>query len=207
MLYNTQKGKNMLVDYTNTEMTENYKLMAQSIIPRPIAWVVTESDGVVNVAPFSYFTGLSSNPPTMIFSVGHKSDGSPKDTLRNLREQRRCTVCMVKPEHLERMHLSSKEMQADRSEAERFDIPLKRIVDGFPPMIEGVPTAFFCELYSEVDLGASKTIPLIVEIKQQYIDDEAISDKERMTIDFEPVARVGKRYALLGEEVEAPKIP
>jgi len=197
----------MLIDYTNREMTEKYKLMAQSIIPRPIAWVVTESGGVVNVAPFSYFTGLSSNPPTMIFSVGHKSDGSPKDTLRNLREQRTCTLCMVKPEHLEKMHLSSKEMQADWSEAERFDIPLKHVVDGFPPMIEGVPIAFFCELHSEVDLGSSTTIPLIVEIKQQYIDAQVISNTERMTIDFEPVARVGKRYALLGDEIEAPKIP
>ncbi len=197
----------MLFDYSDTEAIEYYKLMAQAIIPRPIAWVVTENDGVINVAPFSYFTGLSSNPPTMIFSVGHKSDDSPKDTLRNLRTSKKCTVCMVKPDHLEMMHFSSKEMQADLSEAEQFAIPLQSIVEGYPPMIKGAPVAFVCDLYSEVDLGASKTIPLIVEIKQQFIDDVCISDKERLTIDFEPLARVGKSYALLGDTIEPPKIP
>lgn len=197
----------MLIDYTDTEAIENYKLMAQTIIPRPIAWVVTENDGIINIAPFSYFTGLSSNPPTMIFSVGHKSDGSPKDTLYNLRKNRKCTLCMVKPEHLDMMHFSSKEMQADVSEAEAFDIPLKNIVDGYPPMIKGAPVAFVCDLYSEVELGQSKTIPLIVEIKQQFIDDACINDRERMTVDFDPVARVGKSYALLGEEVAPPALP
>ncbi len=197
----------MLIDYTDTEAIENYKLMAQTIIPRPIAWVVTENDGVINVAPFSYFTGLSSNPPTMIFSVGHKSDGTPKDTLYNLRKNGKCTLCMVKPEHLQMMHFSSKEMPSDISEAKTFDIPLHSIIDGYPPMITGASVAFVCDLYSEVDLAQSKTIPLIVEIKYQFIDDTCISDTERMTIDMDTIARVGKSYALLGEEITPPQIP
>ncbi len=114
---------------------------------------------------------------------------------------------MVKPEHLEMMHFSSKEMTADKSEAKHFDIPLEHIIDDYPPMIKGAPVAFICDLYSEVDLGESKTIPLIVEIKHQFIDDACISDKERMTIDFDAVARVGKSYALLGEEIDPPKTP
>jgi len=197
----------VLFDYSVANVAENYKLMSQTIIPRPIAWIVTENNGIVNVAPFSYFTGLSSNPPTMIFSVGHKSDGTPKDTLANLRTTKKCTVCMVKPEDLEKMHFSSKEIEANISEAKAFDIPLNYLQEGFPPMVKGAPVAFFCELYSEVDLGASKTIPLILEIKQQFIDDTCITDPDRLTIEFEPVARVGKSYALLGKSIEPPKIP
>ncbi len=197
----------MIFDYSDTKAIENYKLMAQTIIPRPIAWVVTERNGVVNVAPFSYFTGLSSNPPTMIVSVGHKSDGSPKDTLKNLRETRKCTICMVSPKHLEMMHMSSKEMDEALSEAEAFDIPIVPVVEGYPPMVEGAPVAFVCDLYKEIDLGGSKTVPLIVEIRHQYVDDDCITDKERLTIEFEPVARVGKSYALLGQEIVPPKIP
>ena len=197
----------MLFDYSDTDSIENYKLMAQTIIPRPIAWIVTEENGVVNVAPFSYFTGLSSNPPTIIVSVGHKSDGSPKDTLANLRKTGKCTVCMVSPGHLEMMHFSSKEMAHGKSEAERFEIPLKGMVEGFPPMVEGSPVAFFCELYREIDLNGSKTVPLILEIKAQFVDDACITDKERLTIEFQPVARVGKSYALLGEEVVPPSVP
>jgi len=194
----------MLIDYNTPDA---YKLMAQSIIPRPIAWVVTEHNGVINVAPFSYFTGLSSNPPTMLFSVGHKSDGTPKDTLRNLRETKKCTVCIAAVEQLEHLHFSSKELEAHISEAAHFDIPHNRVADGYPPMIEGVPVAFFCDFFSEVDLGASQTIPLIVRIKQQFIDDACVTDKERLTIDFEPIARIGKSYARLGEELTPPDIP
>ena len=197
----------MLFNYQNQNPTDIYKLMSQAIIPRPIAWIVTENDGVVNVAPFSYFTGLSSNPPTMIVSIGHKSDGTPKDTLANIRRNKKCTVCMVDPKHLEMMHFSSKELQGDVSEAESFDIPLKNVAEGYPPMVDGAPVAFFCDLYSEVDLGQSKTIPLIIEIKKQYISDDAITDVEKMVVEYKPLARVGKKYALPGDTVEPPAIP
>ncbi|WP_345972893.1 flavin reductase family protein [Sulfurimonas diazotrophicus] len=197
----------MLVNYDAATAGDIYKLMSQTIIPRPIAWVVTESSGVVNVAPFSYFTGLSSNPPTMLFSVGHKSDGTPKDTLRNLRETRKCTVCIASEAQLEHLHFSSKELEAHVSETEQFDIPHTRPVPGYPPMIEGAPVAFFCDLYSEVDLGESKTVPLIVEIKEQFVDDACIADKARLTITFDPIARIGKSYAHIGEERTPPPIP
>ncbi len=197
----------MLVDYENKELTQKYQLMAQTIIPRPIGWVVTKNNGVVNVAPFSYFMGLSSDPATMVVSIGHKSDGSQKDTLKNIRETKKCTICMVSEELLEEMHFSSKEISSSQSEAEMFDITLKDIVDDFPPVVDKTPSAFFCELYQEIDLRGSKTIPLIVEIKKQFISDEIVIDKDRFTIEYEPVARVGKSYALLGKKITPPLIP
>ncbi len=197
----------MLIDYSEKELTQRYQFMAQTIIPRPIAWVVTENDGVVNVAPFSYFMGLSSEPATMVISIGHKSDGSQKDTLRNLRESKKCTICMVDGKLLEKMHFSSKELDASLSEADVFKIPLTRPYDNFPPMVEGTPSAFFCEFYQELELKGSRTIPLVVEIRQQFIDDACISDSETMHIGFDAVARVGKSYAMLGEEIAPTKIP
>lgn len=194
----------MLIDYASTDISL-YKLMSQSIIPRPIAWIVTENEGVLNIAPFSYFTGLSSNPPTMIVSVGHKSDGTPKDTLANLRKHKKCTLCMVFEDHLEPMHLSSQELEHTKSEAETFDISTEKVLEDFPPMIKDVPVAFFCELFDEISLGQSKTIPLILEIKQQFIDDRVITDTEKMGIDFDPVARVGRSYKFLGETATPPK--
>ncbi len=197
----------MLVDYANKELTQKYQLMAQTIIPRPIAWIVTQNEeGLLNIAPFSYFMGLSSEPATMMVSIGHKSDGSQKDTLKNLRETKKCAICMVDEAHLEAMHFSSKELGANESEATAFNIETKEVVEGFPPMVAGVPSAFFCEFYQEIELKGSKTIPLVVEIKAQFIDDEIISDKERITLDYAPLARVGKSYALLGKNITPPTI-
>ena len=197
----------MLIDYKDKEPIQRYKLMSQTIIPRPIAWIVTKSkDGILNIAPFSYFTALSSNPPTMIVSIGHKSDKSPKDTLKNIRETKKCTICIVDEKNLKKMHFSSKELSSQISEADVFDIKTKEILKDFPPMVENVPSAFFCEFYQEIDLKGSKTIPLIVEIKAQFLDDKIITDKEKITIDFNPLARVGKSYATLGKSITPPDI-
>ena len=192
---------------TDTTLNENYKLMAQTILPRPIAWVVTEDNGIINIAPFSYFIGLSSEPATVLISVGHKPDGTPKDTLANIRKTKKCTICMVEEKNLEKMHFSSKSLDKDISEAEEFGIKTQRMVDGYPPMIEGVPSAYFCDFNQEIDLGGGTTIPLVLNVKEIFIEDKNISDKERLSISFKPVARIGKSYAFLGEEIDAPSIP
>jgi len=189
------------------DVNENYKLMAQTIIPRPIAWVVTEDEGVVNIAPFSYFIGLSSEPATVLVSVGHKADGTPKDTLANLRKHRKCTICMVQESDLQKMHFSSKGLDKALSEAEAFNIATEPMVEGFPPKIQGVPAAYACTLNQEIDLDGSSTIPLVLNVEQIFVDDAVISNQERLTIDFNPVARIGKSYAFLGEEIIPPAIP
>ena len=193
----------MIIDYADKELTQRYQLMAQTIIPRPIAWIVTQNEkGTVNIAPFSYFMGLSSEPPCMIVSIGHKRDGSPKDTLKNIRESKKCTICMVDELNLTKMHQSSQELASQESEAETFNIETKNAVEGFPPMVADVKSAFFCEFLQEVALKGSQTIPLIVEIKQQYIANEIIADKEKLTLEYSPVARVGKSYARIGEDIK-----
>jgi len=198
----------MLFDLAKDKtVNESYKLMAQTIIPRPIAWVVTEDEGIVNIAPFSYFIGLSSDPASVLVSVGHKADGTPKDTLANIRKHKKCTICMVQENDLEKMHLSSKGLDKEVSEAEMFNIETVFLTDGYPPMIKGVPSAYFCELNQEIDLGGGSTIPLVLNVKQIFVDDEVITNKERLTIAFKPVARIGKSYAFLGEDIEAPSIP
>jgi flavin reductase (DIM6/NTAB) family NADH-FMN oxidoreductase RutF len=113
---------------------------------------------------------------------------------------------MVDENLLEKMHLSSKEMHPSQSEADEFNIPLKDLKNDFPAMVDGTPSALFCEFYQEIDLKDSKTIPLVLEIKEQYISDEIIIDKEKIILDYEPVARIGKSYALLGKKITPPKI-
>ncbi len=195
----------MIFDFEKIEAKDRYKLMAGGIIPRPIAWIVTVGlDDVVNIAPFSYFTGLSSNPPTVIVSIGHKSDGSQKDTLKNIRETKKCTICLCDKKELKPMHFSSKELPQGTSESEAFNIETKVIDENFPPIVKDVPVAFFCHLYSEVELKGSKTIPLILEIKKEYAKDGVIDENLRSI--FSPVARLGGEYAFLCDPIKPPEI-
>lgn len=196
----------MLIDFQQKTAAERYHLITNTVIPRPIAWIATQGE-VVNIAPFSYFTPLSSEPATLIISIGHRPDGTPKDTLRNLRVSKKCVVCIVDREHFEAMHLSSKSLDASQSEVEIFDIPTQELIEGFPPMPKGIKVAFFCEYLQEVDLKGTKTIPVIVEIKHLYLNNEIISDTEKVNLEFAGIARVGRSYAMQGENIMAPDIP
>ncbi|MRI57911.1 MAG: flavin reductase [Epsilonproteobacteria bacterium] len=190
----------MIVDFSDLELKYRYKIMSRTVIPRPIAWIVTEGKSL-NIAPFSYYIPLSSNPPTLIVSIGHKKDGSPKDTLKNILEQKRCTICSVNPELLTKMHQSSESLDENLSEAEVFDIPTKRLIEGYPPIVSDTPAAFFCDLFQKIELGG-KTIPLILEVKRYYVDDRYVKDKESFDIEIEAVARVGKEYRLCTQKIE-----
>jgi len=196
----------MLIDFQEKTPSERYFLMASSIIPRPIAWILTEGE-VLNIAPFSYFAPLSSQPATLMVSIGHRPDATPKDTLRNLRESKKCVVSIVDEDHFEAMHMSSKGLDASQSELEVFDIPVQKCIEGFPPMPQGIKVAYFCEYLQEVDLKGSTTIPVILEIKHLYLDNEIITDKEKITIEFSSIARTSREYASLNKNIPTPKIP
>ncbi len=76
----------MDLDPARLSMSERYKLLIGGIVPRPIAFVSSVSpDGKTNLAPFSFFNGVSSNPMTLMFCPANNADGSEKDTLRNVR--------------------------------------------------------------------------------------------------------------------------
>jgi len=188
----------MIYDFLQTDKSERYKLISDVVVPRPIAWIVTQDEGIINIAPFSFFTALSSEPPTVMVSIGHKSDNSPKDTLYNLRKNKKCVICSVKEEDLRAMHFSSEPLAKGESEAKKFNIETEKILENFPPMIKSAPSAMFCTLLQEVELEGSKTLPIFLKIEQMYVDEKY---KKHL------LARVGKAYASYSKDILAPTIP
>ncbi len=179
-----------IIDFEKIESVERYKLMAGNIIPRPVAWIVTENDGVVNIAPFSYFTGVSSVPPLLMVSIGRWKKGinEPKDTFKNIKETKKASVCLVPIELTEKMDKTGEVLPHNISEAEKFGIELQRIDENFPPIVKGCKRAFLTNFYGTFENEEMATIPFFLRINKMYIEGE-----------FEPVARVGKGYARLCE--------
>jgi flavin reductase (DIM6/NTAB) family NADH-FMN oxidoreductase RutF len=97
-----------------------YKLMIGMIVPRPIAFVSTvDAAGVRNLAPFSYFTACSSNPPVICFCTAVRSDPRPyRDTLRNIEATGEFVVNMVSEEFAEKMNLCASEVPPEVDEFE-----------------------------------------------------------------------------------------
>ncbi len=194
----------MIIDIKEQTPNKIYHLMTSIIVPRPIAWVVTEGR-VTNIAPFSYFTALSSDPATVLISIGHRPDGSPKDTLRNLRETKRCAICIVGQEHFEAMHFSSKSLAPEESELDIFDIQTERIFDGYPPVPVGIKATLFGKYMKEVELPG-KTVPVIIEIEHLYADESVITDPDKLKIEMDAIARMGGDYRVLGDRLKVSEV-
>src|SRR5262245_65977124 len=74
----------MLFDMETLPKQDRYKILAASVVPRPIAWVTTKSrDGIVNAAPFSFFNAMGSDPPTLAIGIMHR-EGRLKDTAADI---------------------------------------------------------------------------------------------------------------------------
>ena len=95
----------MIYDPDKITFQETHKLMIGSIVPRPIAFVGTTSlKKVDNIAPFSYFNGVCSNPPTVMFAPARRGwDGKEKDTLVNIRDTKEFTVNIVSESFAQQM--------------------------------------------------------------------------------------------------------
>jgi flavin reductase (DIM6/NTAB) family NADH-FMN oxidoreductase RutF len=113
-------GKEVIIDPASAGPRDTYKLMVGAIVPRPIAFVSSLSaGGIRNLAPFSFFTGISANPPVVCFSpMVRGSDGRRKDTLNNIEATGEFVVNVVSEEFVERMNLCSPEYPPEVDEFE-----------------------------------------------------------------------------------------
>lgn len=184
----------MLLDYQNMEDLDRYKVMSGTVVPRPIAWIVTEDEGIINAAPFSYFIPLSSNPATLVVSIGKKSDGSLKDTLANILKTQKATICFANKDNLEELKLCANPLAKNKSEIETYSIAVVKVLEDFPPMISSSQSALFCTFYDTIKMP-SETTPVILEVKKQFIEDARIDEKMHITV--ENIGRVGASFAAL----------
>jgi flavin reductase (DIM6/NTAB) family NADH-FMN oxidoreductase RutF len=188
-----------------------YHLMTQTIIPRPIAWALTKNtDDTLNLAPFSYFNAVCSDPPLCMLSMGKKPDGASKDTASNLVEGAYCVIHIAHVGQAEAITATASTLAYGDSEVlannitlvEHADWPLKRIAD--------CPIAYLCKVHSRTEIGNVPQQMVFVEALSLYVDDNAVTEKnERLYIDalaVNPLARLGaNQYAQLGKVMNTPR--
>ena len=183
---------------------QTYKLMTGAIVPRPIAWVTTLSpEGVVNAAPFSAFTLLSQDPPTILFQAveGERE----KDTARNIRLSGEFVVNIPNLPLLEKMHLCSASLPPEQSEVERFGIATAPSLCVKPPRIADAPICFECKLIMYFPIGREPHVVFIGEVKHFYVRDDLYDEGRIDQALLQPICRIGGPwYARLGEMIHMP---
>ncbi len=193
---------------------QRYHLMTQTIIPRPIAWALTDSgNNSFNLAPFSYFTAVSSAPPILMLSVGKKPNGDSKDTLVNIINNKQVVIHIASAQHAALVTQTSQTLTHGESELTEAKIATTEF-DGFSlPRIAQCDIAYGCELYEIKELGDVPQSLIFVEVKQVYINDKVadIDNKQRIKVHADkisPLSRLGGgEYATIDKpfEIERPK--
>jgi flavin reductase (DIM6/NTAB) family NADH-FMN oxidoreductase RutF len=109
----------MQIDPALQSQADNYKILTNVVVPRPIAWVTTvNASGLVNLAPYSFFNALGSDPLFVAVSIGERARGAPKDTAGNILASREFVVNMVTEDLLSAMNLPAADFPPDISELE-----------------------------------------------------------------------------------------
>ena len=142
------------VDFERIPLADAYKLQIGSIVPRPVAWVSTISGaGLTNLAPFSYFNGICSNPPALLFCPVNHADGREKDTLRNILEVGDFVVNIATEALVSAVNHTAAEYPAEISEFAAAGLtPLPGVVVRSPRVAES-PIHLECRLLQVVDVG------------------------------------------------------
>lgn len=195
----------MLIDLTTLKPAEAYFLMTQSVIPRPIAWVLSQNPGDgYNLAPFSFFNAVASDPPTIVFSVGIQEGGGAKDTSRNIKERPSFTVNIASVDQLPVLNQTSATLPYGESEVDANSIELAE-VEGFDvPRVADSKIALLCERYHIQKVGNRDQMLIFGEIKSLYVADHCVetTEKGRLRIiaeNVQPLARLGAgEYADFG---------
>jgi len=138
--------------HTKTER-ENYKFLIGSIIPRPVAFVTSLSEeGVLNGAPFSYFNIVSSNPPMISLSI-QRSEGSQKDTARNILNSKEFVVHIVDEQNVEKINTTAASLPPNQSEVQLAELTPVESVKVSVPGVKEAKVRMECVLEYSLELG------------------------------------------------------
>jgi flavin reductase (DIM6/NTAB) family NADH-FMN oxidoreductase RutF len=189
------------INPSNCEPRQVYKLMTGIIVPRPIALVSTvDRQGVANLAPFSFFSGVGSNPPTVLFcptlraaaqtAPGMRPD-TRKDTLRNVEETGEFVINVVSEELAAQANAASAEVAPEVNEFELAGLtPVASELIG-PPRVAGSPAQMECRLLQVIYTGRVPGAGVIVlgEVVRFHLREDLVED---FRVDPELLCAVGR---------------
>ncbi|MBE7440463.1 MAG: flavin reductase family protein [Spirochaetales bacterium] len=197
----------MHIEMAGLSANKVYYTFIQTIIPRPIAWVLSDNgDGTLNLAPFSYFNGVASDPPVVMLSIGKKPDGSLKDTRHNIIERKAFVIHIPHREWAEKVTASSLVLPHGDSELLRAGLATVEDRDFPLPRLKECRIAFYCRLFAVHEIGAVPQALILGQVEAIYLDDSVATLSDgRLSVDalkVDPLARLGgEDYGLLGQVI------
>ncbi|MEY8745281.1 flavin reductase family protein [Paenibacillus tundrae] len=186
---------------------DNYKFMSGSVVPRPIAFVTTlsQEEGIVNAAPFSFFNVVSSDPPLLSISIGRKA-GEMKDTARNILSGKELVVHICDEAIVSDMNETAAMLEPHESELDRTNLTTVPSTVVAVPGIQEALIRMECTLYQHIPISNDEGEPvsdlILVRIVQYHFSENVYDPTTKYLLmdQLKPVSRLaGNDYAKLGE--------
>jgi flavin reductase (DIM6/NTAB) family NADH-FMN oxidoreductase RutF len=180
-------------DTTDSAFADNYKFLIGSILPRPIAVVSTKNaDGTNNVAPFSFFTGISAKPMIIAFApLIRTSTGDKKDTVKNIERTKEFVINFTTEENADQVNLASTELAYGEDEFEFSGLtPLpSEVVDVM--RVKQSPIHFECKLRDIISYGDQPGAGTLItgEVVRVHVDESIYDEGRIITNKFKPMGR------------------
>ncbi len=198
----------MILDPKALSLQETHKLMIGSIVPRPIAFVSTISkDGEENLAPFSYFNGICSNPPSIMFCPARRGyDGKTKDTLNNIQDTEEFALSIVSEDFAEKMVATATDFDPEVNEFDVSGLTSAGCQHISAPRVSEARITFECKLNQIVSVGNEGPgggFVVIGTIVLFHIDDDVYKDGYIDLNTLKPIGRLaGNKYTRPTDQFE-----
>lgn len=198
----------MQLDFAALKPLDRYKLLSATVIPRPVAWVTTQSaEGVVNAAPYSFFNVFSEEPALIVLGLQHR-DGVPKDTTRNIHTTGEFVVNIATPAALPALVDSAAAYPPETSEPAALGLETLPSLKVNPPRLTCAAVALECRRHVSLAFGPQREL-MIGEVVAMAARPGLI-DPDTLRVDWGddyPIARLfADRYAVL-TDIERRSIP
>jgi flavin reductase (DIM6/NTAB) family NADH-FMN oxidoreductase RutF len=167
------------------------------ISPRPIAWISTLSDkGIANIAPYSFFTVASCNPPVLSVTQVNPRDQANKDTLTNLLATKECVVNIVSHNLVEKMNQSCANYPNDVSEFDEANIQQAPSLLVSPPSVEASKVRYECTLREVITISdqASGGKMMLLNVVGICVDDAILANGYIDPARLDAVGKMGGNY-------------
>jgi flavin reductase (DIM6/NTAB) family NADH-FMN oxidoreductase RutF len=202
------------VDISAISQRDAYKLLIGAVVPRPIAFVSTvNKNGVGNLAPFSFFNGVGSNPLCVMLSISRKEGGEKKDTLRNIEETKQFVVNSANEWLIEPLVHCAGAYPYGVDEMALVGLTPEPSTKVKPPRVKESAVQFECELYKSVEIGdgsPGSTTVVFGKVLHAHVHSTIYKDGR---IDFSKYRTVGRlggfSYGRIAEtfDIPVPNVP
>ena len=196
----------MHIDLSSLTPVQTYATMTQTIVPRPIAWILTENEsGNYNLAPFSYFNALSSAPAIAIMSVGPRDDGSMKDTRLNLEQREFGVIHIAHREMANEMTQSAATLEPGVSEITEIGLSTAEMPGSKLPRLADCRVAYAAKLVDTKRINNQWLA--FLELTDLFLDDSVVGQDQKgrlkvLADKLDPIGRLGGgEYVMAGDIV------